>query len=90
MIAGISRTRDFSELVKLTAKRSAYPDHELKALAARGVVTAIDFLLVGHLEQQLSLGFLTSKGILRGPPQSVTSITDYAALKRAFDLGFQV
>lgn len=90
VISEVRRTADFAELVRLTASRSAYPDQDLRALAAHGTVTAIDFLLVGHLEQPLTLTDLVTSGILRAAPQSVTLIRDYPALKRVFDLGFEV
>jgi ribosomal protein S18 acetylase RimI-like enzyme len=90
VISGVSRTSNLNELVRLTAKRSAYPENELRELVRHGQIAIIDFLLIGHLEQPISLQTLETRKILNGPPQSVTSIGNYRALKRLIDLGFEI
>jgi len=92
VIADINRPKDYNDLVRVTARRSAYTDFQLKEFSAGGPVTAIDFLLVGHLGQRVHLHDLLAGGILNGCPQSVTKIPEerYRLLKAELNLGFSV
>jgi hypothetical protein len=92
VITGLHLTQNHNQLAQITAGRSAYTDQQLRVLAAHNPVRAIDFLLVGHLEQRIPRSDLLANGILNGSPQSVTKIRpqSYAALKHLLNLGFPI
>lgn len=92
VITGLHLTQNHNQLAQITAGRSAYTDQQLRVLAAHNPVRAIDFLLLGHLEQRIPRSDLLAHGILNDSPQSVTRIQpqSYTALKRLLNLGFAI
>ena len=72
---------DVDELVRMTAKRSAYTTTQLARFFAQDPrpVKVIDFLLIGHMASPMTLPDLTSSGVFnRSPPQSISKIADRA------------
>lgn len=92
IVEQVRRARDTRELIRLTAGRSVFSEHDLETLSSRASngVMVIDFLLVGHLEPPLGLGQLIAEGVLSAPPQTITQIASIAlsALLPSMNFGF--
>lgn len=75
-------TNDINELNRIVGKRSVYLEEELKE-KAKNSAFIIRFKHHFFLPKPLSLNELMDKGILNGPPQSITEINheQYLALK---------
>lgn len=91
----VSQTHDLEELIRLTAKRSVFPERELREWidASSSPVKVIDFLLVGHLDPPVPLETLKTEGVFgKYPPQSITALSSdrFAPIRRRLALGFQV
>jgi hypothetical protein len=95
IVEGVANATSLDDLVRLTAKRSAYSDEQLAEFEAGEdhPVKVIDFLLIGHLEPSIQLIDLKREGVFNGhPPQSIT----YLAPRRVvpvlerMSLGFEV
>jgi hypothetical protein len=79
IVENLSKAGDSEELARLTAKRSVFSVEDLDAMEAtsESPVRVIDFLLVGHLQQPLSLDTLLEEGVFSGyPPQSITQFSE--------------
>lgn len=76
VVEQVRRARDYRELSRSTAGRSVYSEDDLRQTTedAPNGVTVIDFLLIGHLDPVIKIDKLLEGGVLKGPPQSITSI----------------
>jgi ribosomal protein S18 acetylase RimI-like enzyme len=94
VLEAVNITRDYDELVRLTAKRSVFSETELKGLLAESdtPLKVLDFLLVGHYDPPIPLQELVKMRVLSKPPQSIARIAhDKAvALLARLALGFEV
>ena len=94
VVERVSHAKTFEELVRLTAKRSAYTTEQLSKIveASRTPVKVIDFLLVGHFDPVIPLDDLLRLGVLRGPPQSITQIDEnrFGNVRERMNFGFAV
>ena len=95
VVEQVANVTSAEELIKQTAKRSAFSAEDLTGMAPSPVspVKMIDFLLVGHSQPSVPLAILVSAGIFNGrPPQSIAELSEerYAALKALLQLGFDI
>lgn len=95
VVEAVSAAENLDQLVRLTAKRSAYSPEQLSDMAGRRTapVKVIDFLLVGHLDPPVPLADLLRDGVFVGtPPQSICALspTRFAALRSRMNFGFEV
>ncbi|WP_147020088.1 GNAT family N-acetyltransferase [Methylorubrum extorquens] len=76
VVEQVRRAYNYRELSRLTAGRSVYSEDDLKQVIkdAPNGVTAIDFLLIGHLDPVIKIDKLVERGVLKAPPQSITLI----------------
>ena len=85
VIEKIAKATSLNELIVLTAKRSVYSLQQLEEQmnSDQKPIKVIDFLLNVHLEQPVPLGTLMRHSVLKGPPQSISSIPEnrYQKLK---------
>ena len=92
VVEQVRRAHAYRELSRLIAGRSVYSEDDLKMNAADAVqgVTVIDFLLIGHLDPVLKIDKLLEGGVLKGPPQSITSIprSSLGTLLPSMNFGF--
>lgn len=91
----VTITYDLEDLLRLTAKRSAFSAIELeKMLAASATpLKVIDFLLAGHIDPPIDLAWLQKEGVFGGsPPQSIMRLSAerYVRLKPRLNLGFEL
>lgn len=88
----VGETADIDELFRKTAKRSAYPDADLRAMLIEKPtpLRVIDFLLVGHFDTPVSWTELKRLGVFKRPPQSIAEVerAAYVRLKVYQRLGF--
>ena len=82
------------ELVRLTAKRSAYTTEQLSKIveASDTPVKVIDFLLMGF-DPAIGLDELLETKLFRGwPPQSITRLDEerFGKVRRRMNFGFAV
>lgn len=76
VVEQVRRAYNYRELSRLTAGRSVYSEQDLEqsiGFASNGV-TIIDFLLIGHLDPVIRIDKLLEGGVLKSPPQAITSI----------------
>lgn len=94
IVERVSHAGSFEDLVRLTAKRSAYTTEQLSAIAEanKTPVKVIDFLLMGHFEPAIPFDELLNAGVLRGPPQSITRLNEerFAHVRKRMNFGFRV
>jgi ribosomal protein S18 acetylase RimI-like enzyme len=94
IVEQVRRAADYRELSRLTAGRSVFSESDLTSLIERspGEITVIDFLLIRHLSPALNIDRLIEKGVVRAPPQSITSIPRAAlgALLPSMQFGFDL
>jgi ribosomal protein S18 acetylase RimI-like enzyme len=95
VVERVSHAKSVEDLVRLTAKRSAYTTEQLSAIAkaSNTPVKIIDFLLIGHFDPAIRLDQLLEDGVFRGwPPQSITRLDEgrFAKLRERMDFGFAV
>jgi GNAT superfamily N-acetyltransferase len=83
VVVDVEQTCDIDELFRMTAKRSVYPDDELRAMLAEKEtpLKVIDFLLVGHFDAPVPWKELKAISVLNAPPQSIVEV-DRAAYGR--------
>lgn len=76
VVEQIRRAYDYRELSRLTAGRSVYSEEDLEQLIGFAIngVTIIDFLLISHLDPVIKISRLLEGGVLKAPPQTITSI----------------
>jgi hypothetical protein len=93
IVERVRETRDFSELLRLTGKRSVFSESELKQLleVKNTPVKVIDFLLSGHMQQGITLEQAIHLGVLKSWPQTICRVQErgYAALKGVMRLGWE-
>ena len=78
IIERVSQAGSLDELVRLTAKRSAYTTEQLSQIAEASdtPVKVIDFLLMGHFDPAIPLDDLLKIGVFRGwPPNRSSGLT---------------
>ena len=95
VVERVSHAETIEELVRLTAKRSAYTTEQLSEIieASDTPVKVIDFLLMGHFDPAIPLDDLLRLGVLRGwPPQSITRLDEgrFAKVRERMIFGFAV
>jgi ribosomal protein S18 acetylase RimI-like enzyme len=95
VVERISHAESLEDLVRLTAKRSAYTTEQLSAIAEASdtPVKVIDFLLMGHFDPAIPLGQLLQDGVFRGwPPQSIIRLDEarFAKVRERMNFGFAV
>lgn len=95
VVERVSYAESLEDLVRLTAKRSAYTTEQLSAIAdeSKTPVKVIDFLLMGHFDPAIPLDHLLESGVFRGwPPQSITRLDDarLAKIREHMNFGFVV
>lgn len=94
IVERVSHAGSFEDLVRLTAKRSAYTTEQLSAIAEanKTPVKVIDFLLMGHFDPAIPFDELLKTGVLRGPPQSITRLNEerFAHVRKRMNFGFEV
>jgi ribosomal protein S18 acetylase RimI-like enzyme len=95
VVEQISVTNDFTELLRLTAKRSVFSALELEGIskAKDTPVKVIDFLLAGHINPPVELNTLIDEHVFKNsPPQSITLLSPerYSKLKTHIQLGFDL
>lgn len=87
-----TETADIDMLLRLTAKRSAYSDGDLRAILAekQSPLKVIDFMLTGHFDHAVPWDELKRIGVFKAPPQSIVEVERgaYAALNVHARLGF--
>ncbi len=76
VITSVKRTNDIDELFQISGKRSVYSESELRSMLAESEtpLKVIDFLLVGHFVEPVSLSDLIQARVLTAPPQSITEV----------------
>lgn len=76
IVERVSHAESFEDLVRLTAKRSAYTTDQLSAIADASdtPVKVIDFLLMGHFDPAIPLDQLLEDGVLPVEPGPVTQM----------------
>lgn len=92
IVENVLECNDPNELRQQVGKRSVFSDSQLEELAASNTKTSkvINFLLVGHMKNNITLSKLVKLQIFnRRPPQSIAEITGarYSVLKQFLDLG---
>jgi ribosomal protein S18 acetylase RimI-like enzyme len=95
VVERVSHAKSLEDLVRLTAKRSAYTTEQLSAIAEASStpVKVIDFLLMGHFDPVIPLDQLLEDGVFRGwPPQSITHLDEarFAKVREHLNFGFVV
>jgi predicted GNAT family N-acyltransferase len=95
IIERVSQAGSLEELVRLTAKRSAYTTEQLSKIvvASETPVKVIDFLLMGHFDPVIGLDELLETKVFRGwPPQSITRLDEerFGKVRRRMNFGFAV
>jgi hypothetical protein len=94
IIERVSQAGSLEELVRLTAKRSAYTTEQLSKIveASDTPVKVIDFLLMGHFDPAIGLDELLETKVFRGWPQSITRLDEerFAKVRRRMNFGFAV
>lgn len=65
----------YDETVSSILKRSAYNEEDVKEILKKETLV-IDFRIAGYLKDCLRLSNLKKLGVLKGPPQSITTITN--------------
>jgi GNAT superfamily N-acetyltransferase/predicted nucleic acid-binding protein len=95
IVEDVSWTKDYDELVQLTAKRSVFSEIELKGMIDRSddPVMVIDFLLIGHLDPPIPLPDLLSARVFSGkPPQSICLVTPdrFDFVRKRMNFGFEL
>ena len=95
IIERVSQAGSLEELVRLTAKRSAYTtEQHSKIVEVRDTpVKVIDFLLMGHFDPAIGLDELLETKVFRGwPPQSITRLDEerFGKVRRRMNFGFAV
>lgn len=91
IVEDVRHTQNVDEVRRWTAKRSVFSDVELNSwVGGSSDLKVIDFLLIGHIVPPLCLNELTSKGVLKSWPQSITRFPErgYLDLKPLLKLGF--
>lgn len=78
------------DLLRATGRRSVYSAEEQTDMIEGSAVKVLDFLLIGHLADQISLGLLNAVGAIKGVPQSIRTVNKaaYARLKIHENLGY--
>jgi ribosomal protein S18 acetylase RimI-like enzyme len=93
IVERVRETREYSELLRLTGKRSVFTEFELQQMMDRNdtPVKVIDFLLAGHMQQGVSLQQAVELGVLRSWPQTICRVGEcgYTALKGVMRLGWE-
>jgi len=95
IVERVSHAETIEDLVRLTAKRSAYTTEQLSKIvkASDTPVKVIDFLLIGHFDPVIPLDDLLRLEVFRGwPPQSITRLdeTRFARVRERMNFGFEV
>ncbi len=89
IVDGFDVTSSHEELLRLTAKRSAFSQEELTGLTSGGKkqVKVVNFLLAGHISPAILMARLDEIGI-KGPVQSIRRISHehYIALEKDIKL----
>ncbi len=80
VVEGYSEALDEDDLVKMTSKRSVFSDEFLREMFSGNTspVKVLDFLLIGHFEQPITLNNLVQFAALRAAPQSIVGVPDEA------------
>jgi hypothetical protein len=78
------QSRDPQKIKTFVKERTVYSDSEIEKMTKEGKVLAIKFRYHFYLTRPISIDFLKKHGILRAPPQSITSISHdgYRLIKR--------
>lgn len=66
--------RDPEDLLRATGRRSVYSVDEQLAMLEESPIKVLDFLVIGHLRNPLSLALLNSMGAIKGAPQSIRTV----------------
>jgi ribosomal protein S18 acetylase RimI-like enzyme len=95
VVERIAYAANIEELIRMTAKRSAYTTEQLTNIMqiSNTPVRVIDFLLIGHFVPTISLPELIDMQVFRGwPPQSITHLPEhrFEAVRARMDFGFAV
>jgi len=95
VVETVTNASSLDDLVRLTAKRSVFSEEQLAGFRATKArpVKVIDFLLIGHLEPQVTLSDLNTEGVFTGhPPQSICHLTSQRAepVQRRMSFGFEI
>lgn len=75
------RSNKLDEVVSYVGKRSVYSFAEIKKMAEKKVLV-IAFRFIKHLKTPLNLQVLKTQKIIKGAPQSIQQIKNYAQLKK--------
>jgi len=93
IVERVRETKDFSELLRLTGKRSVFSESELRQMLQRNdaPVKVIDFLLSGHMQRGIALEQAIHIGVLKSWPQTICRVQEhgYEALKDIMRLGWE-
>jgi rRNA-processing protein FCF1 len=82
VVESVQEASGIDELLRMTAKRTAYLRSDLQKLFERpGTIRVIEFMAIGPMKPPLGFEDLKRLGILSGPPQSLMSIDDEAFAK---------
>ncbi|MGY3137755.1 ribosomal protein S18 acetylase RimI-like enzyme [Bradyrhizobium sp. USDA 4501] len=95
VVERVLHAHSVEDLVRLTAKRSAYTTEQLSEFfkISKSAVKVIDFLLMGHFDPAIPLDQLLKDGVFRGwPPQSITRLDEqrFAKVRGQMNFGFGV
>lgn len=79
--------QNYRDIIKLVGKRTVYSVNEIQSIARKPSLVIL-FWQYWHLQQPLSYLRLKGMGILKGPPLSITQISekDYSLIKEAGDI----
>ncbi|MGK5048868.1 hypothetical protein ACQ4WP_23665 [Janthinobacterium sp. GB4P2] len=66
---------DAAKIMQVVRRRTVYSQKDIE-LMAHTPTKVILFRLVGHFPEPVALSSLISEGIVSGPPQSITKISD--------------
>ena len=91
----VTNASSLDDLVRITAKRSAYSEEQLAGFRANKdrPVKVIDFLLIGHLDPPIKLVDLNRHGVFTGhPPQSICHLPParFTPICERMSFGFEV
>ena len=69
---------DGENLLRATGRRSVYSADEQRTMVKESPVKVLDFLVVGHLKDPISLALLNAIGAMNGVPQSIRPVNKAA------------
>jgi ribosomal protein S18 acetylase RimI-like enzyme len=95
VVETVTNASSLDDLVRITAKRSAYSEEQLAGFRANKdrPVKVIDFLLIGHLDPPIKLVDLNRHGVFTGhPPQSICHLPParFTPICERMSFGFEV